>query len=809
MNNQPFTLYVLHSSHTDVGYTDTQEKMKNHHIGFIREAVRLIQKEPEFKWNCESYWCVEQFLAVADEKEKQAFIKAVHSGNIGLSASYLNLTDLVPEYVHDGMMEACRQQRGALGMTAQSAMTADINGYSWGMADILARHGVTRLMSSIHTHHGYHPLFRKQTAFWWQSPKGNRVLVWNGDHYNLGNELGIADTPWFEYTLVDGMSGENMGAEEKAIKRIRAYVDTIQDEGYEWDFAPVCVSSYMTDNAPPSLRVLDFIRRYNAGGHGIFLKMATLDEFFEKLEASAPENGFPTYSGDWTDWWADGVASTPADVIQYRAAARSFHIAQKMQGERWRADAALYRAALYHLMFYGEHTWGYSSSITEPYHPQVNNLDQWKRLYALKANEAATILRESLQAHWGETAVSAQGELAFRAVNPHDIPVQDTLVLDVEHFYGHTHFEIVDQKTGNTVPFQLGRYSRGPEICIWLEMAPKEEKTFVLRELEKPRLPSAGLCAPMGIEGVNDLYGRVCKDLQEGGSATAQGVENAYFHIVFTPDKGITSLYDKTNRRELVAQDRHYGAFTPIYEVTPLRMGEDYLYVRRNMGRNRKAYRTRRSEGRLRDVRVLENGPVYSRVLLEYEMEGVQSCGALLTAYKLAPRLDIDLRLHKDSVWEPENVYLSLPFEGEETWIDKAGARLRPRVDQLPGTCVDFYAVQNAVVFDSDHPVVVTCPDTPLIWMGSLREHPIRLMGEGAPNHDETYAWVMNNFWETNFKASLGGFYQFHFGLEIAKEAGTEQAFEMAEARNEGVLQFYLFGDPQSGEEKTDALSGD
>lgn len=110
-------------------------------------------------------------------------------------------------------------------------MTADVNGYSWGFADILAQQGVTRLMSSIHTHHGYHPLFRKQTPFYWESPKGHRILCWNGDHYNLGNELGIAQAAWFEYTLQDGMSFEPLPDFEKAVRRIDAYAETLQAQG--------------------------------------------------------------------------------------------------------------------------------------------------------------------------------------------------------------------------------------------------------------------------------------------------------------------------------------------------------------------------------------------------------------------------------------------------------------------------------------------------------------------------------------------------------------------------------------------------
>jgi hypothetical protein len=796
-----FTLYLLHSSHTDIGYTDTQEKMKAHHIAFIREVLEIIKKEPRFKWNCENYWCVEQFLAAASEEERQAFVNGVSRGNIGLSASYLNLTDIVPEYVHRDIMNACRAERERLHLKAESAMTADINGYSWGFADILAEQGVKNLMSCIHTHHGYHPLFRKQTPFWWESPKGNKLLAWNGEHYNLGNELGIAQTPWFEYTLQDGMTLANLSGYEKAVARIHAYVDTICEQGYEYPFAPVSLSGCMTDNSPPSIKILEFADRFNAGDTEIELRMSTLDEFFAAVNEAGRE--IPTYRGDWTDWWADGVASTPADLLQYRSAARSYHTAQKLDGSHLLAPEEMYRTALYNLMFYGEHTWGYSSSITEPYHPQVNNLEQWKRLYALKACEAAEILRGKIQAYYGETAVSLQKQLKFRAVNPHNVPVEDMLEIDLEHFYGYEHFEVLEEGTQETVPFQLGHYSRGPKMCIWLRLAPQETKTFILRELAKAKLPSAGLCAETGIEGVNDLYRRVKRDLEQGGCVSIQGMENEFFSIKFLPEKGIASIFDKKHSRELLVPERPYAAFTPIYEVTPRRVGEDYLYVRRNLGRNRKAFRTHRSVGELYDVIILENGALYSRAELKYRMEGVRECSLILTAYKKMPKLDVEFRLHKDSVWEPENVYLSLPFAGGETYIDKAGAILRPRIDQLPGTCVDFYAVQNGVVFTEERQqVIVTCPDTPLIAMGPLEAHPIRLMGEEVYNGDEVYSWVMNNFWETNFKAELGGFYQFHYELALNDASEIEAAFRKAEAMNEGILQFYLFENEKFENEK-------
>ncbi|MGA7204385.1 MAG: hypothetical protein WBX27_07130 [Specibacter sp.] len=797
-----FTLYVIHTTHTDIGYTDTQEKVKSHHIAFIRETLDLVEREPRFRWNCEGYWAVQEFLKVADDGERDRFVKAVNDGHIGLSASYFNLTDLIPGFVHNRIMDQAKAERDALGLSAVSALTADVNGYSWGFADILARQGVKHLMSNIHTHHGYYPLGRKQKAFWWESPLGEKVLAWSGDHYMLGNELGIAGTPAYEYVLRNGVAGARIDNHELSVRRIVEYVDSLRDGGYELPFSPVSVCSYTTDNASPSLKTVEFCERFNAENHGIELKLATLDEFFDAVTASGAD--IPTHRGDWTDWWADGMASTPAEVTQYRAAARSLHLAAKLDPREQLAKPGDYASAYANLMFYGEHTWGHSSSITEPFHPQVNNLDQWKRLYALKASESATIVRESIQAHFGETAPSAQRELSFRAVNPHDRPVSEMVVFDVEHFYGHEHFDIVNAATGQSVPFQMGRQSRGPAVCVWTDFKPKEVVNYVLREVPAPRTLLTSLRATAGTDGVEDLNWHVEEKRGAGGVATTREIDNDFLTIRYLVGEGVTSVYDKKNHRELIADGRPYGAFTPIYEVTPPRMGEDYANARRKLGRNRKAARTLRCVGKLVDVQVHEDGPLYSRVELSYQIDGAQDCAVILTAYKSAAKLDIDLRLHKTSVWEPENLYLSLPFVADESYIDKAGAIMRPRIDQLPGTCVDFYAVQNAVVFHSAAPVVLVCADAPLVTMGSLEEGPVRVMGEGVPNVDEVYSWVMNNYWETNFKASLGGFHQFHYELAVLEACPVEDAFEIAESMNEGVLQFCIF----EGEPLTDALEG-
>ncbi len=262
-------------------------------------------------------------------------------------------------------------------------------------------------------------------------------------------------------------------------------------------------------------------------------------------------------------------------------------------------------------------------------------------------------------------------------------------------------------------------------------------------------------------------------------------------------DRGITSVYDRRQGRELIT-DPDETAFEPIYEITPIRT--DPCTERRRMGRNRKAPHTQWDFGRLVDAQVQESGPVLSRVLLTYQLAGSKSTELILTAYHDIPRLDVDLRLHKESCVEPENLYLALPFAREDAvlYADKTGCILRPRIDQIPGTCTEYYETQNGIAWtDKNSARLIELPDAPRISMGTLLPHDIRLAGDPLQkNTDKVYSWVMNNFWETNFKASLGGFHQFHYALRLLPSPDPEAAFAAARADNMGVLCFPSFDVP-------------
>ena len=383
----------------------------------------------------------------------------------------------------------------------------------------------------------------------------------------------------------------------------------------------------------------------------------------------------------------------------------------------------------------------------------------------------------------------------IQVLNPTPQKITTVARTELQLLYSHKHFILVDEQTGKEVPYQLTAGPRGNEFNIPVTLEGYEKKSFAVREVDPPALTSSGLYANYGAEKIRDFAFDLYKD--PDWICTPFEMVTPYFSIHYEIGKGITSIYDRKHDYELMNSQTE-SAFQPIYEVTPVTT--DAHEERRRMGRNRKNMHTLRDFGKLTNVTVNDCGDVLMRVTLTYEVKGSLSTELILTAYRGTAKVDVDYRLHKESRIEPENVYLALPFAQSSStlYADKAGCILRPRIDQLPGACVDFYELQNAVAWvKEDHTVMVELPDAPMIAMGGLEPHAIRLMGDPlCKNTDPVYAWVMNNYWETNFKADLGGFHQYHYALRIVDSTDVKECFSIAAADNTELLAFTSFDVP-------------
>ncbi|KAF9129636.1 hypothetical protein BGX30_013870, partial [Mortierella sp. GBA39] len=212
-----------------------------------------------------------------------------------------------------------------------------------------------------------------------------------------------------------------------------------------------------------------------------------------------------------------------------------------------------------------------------------------------------------------------------------------------------------------------------------------------------------------------------------------QGTTTTNTRLIGADQVGIHSWFNKELDTEMLRSGNPYGAFTPIYEVTRPADETDASQVwstRARMGRNRKGLHAERSAGRITSVRTVENGPLYATVEITYQLNGLSYFALFLRVHANRNRVDVSARFHKDSVWSPENVYLSLPFTSGDTlrdtlYADKPGGLVRPWKDQIPGTCLDYACVQEGIAWQDDRSsLLLASPDTPLMQWGPLDSEP-------------------------------------------------------------------------------------
>ena len=64
--------------------------------------------------------------------------------------------------------------------------------------------------------------------------------------------------------------------------------------------------------------------------------------------------------------------------------------------------------------------------------------------------------------------------------------------------------------------------------------------------------------------------------------------------------------------------------------------------------------------------------------------------------------------------------------------------------------------------------MAVAMKDSPLLQLGPLEFRKNRVLHDPDQPHPDKalpYAWLMTNYWETNFAAGLGGFHAFRFSV--------------------------------------------
>jgi hypothetical protein len=142
--------------------------------------------------------------------------------------------------------------------------------------------------------------------------------------------------------------------------------------------------------------------------------------------------------------------------------------------------------------------------------------------------------------------------------------------------------------------------------------------------------------------------------------------------------------------------------------------------------------------------------------------------------WKQAPRARLTLRLHRLASEDPEILYASfrLPCEGVLPRLSCGGLPFRPFLEQLPGSCRDYFAIDGWAHYATvEGDWLWVSRDAPLMTLGGPQVWTRRQ--DPPPEAHRLLAMLFNNFWYTNFAADEHGVMEFQFDLVWRERSDT------------------------------------
>ena len=699
-------VFVVPTIHTDIGYTDWQERVRARHANNGMQALALAEKYPCFNGDLETVWQFDCFLQAHPEKAEAAF-KRLREGRLGLSAFYGNmLTGLCSHEALNRATLSARDLANQGGFDFTSVILDDVPSAIGSLPTVLASAGIKYFIEGVNSYRAPYATKGLRNPFYWEGPDGSRVLSHIAPGY--------------------GMAGGFLSSLDQAAATLPGLLEEHDTPDYPYD--AVLINGASGDNGAVPASLPQVVEQWNAQWEYPKLILGRPEDFFRYVERNFAAR-IPVLKTDFGSWWEDGAASSALETALCRRAEERAVSAEMLHSLAAVLGAADYPKADFeelwrNVLLYEEHTWGAWCSVSQPQSEQT--VMQWgvKSSFARKADADSRRL-----------LVSGMTSLAALA------PAADLLVFN---------------------PLAWAR-----KDVVVTESAGAVQDLATKRELPCQALPEGGACfiAP-------DLPAVGYRSYRQSASAGpfdnavrfAEGqMENEFYRVSLDRQTGaLRSILDKETGRELADPQSEYGLGEMIY----VSGGEGSSAMHPggpppNLAVHRpQAVRVRQT-----------NGPVFGELETQAQGEKLPSIILRVRLYHGLKRIDINCEFDKQETYAKEALYIAFPFAldlaGGGLWLEYPDAITQPLKDQNSTSCRGWYAVQRWLAASDGQATVVLSPlDTPLVALGGMTGSawPRQLTLKRA----HVFAYVMNNYWDTNYKASQGGRYLFRFSLTSA-----------------------------------------
>jgi Glycosyl hydrolases family 38 N-terminal domain len=788
-------VFLVHHSHLDIGYTDPQNLVLGHHLRYLDAVLDLAAATDEwpesarFRWNVETTWPLERWLAVRPRAARDELLRRVRQGRVEVCA--LPYSMHTEAYSIDELARTLRfadALRDDHGVEIVTAMQTDVPGAVPGLATLLTEAGV-RYLAVAHNYAGrsvpyLHDGQDLQRPFWWRASTGGRLLVWmtdspHGIAYMEGNLLGLAESADVaeellpEYLAALAEKPYPYSAEHEWLGLLPGF--EVTRKPYPYDVLHVRVQSVIADNAPPSLGPAEVVRAWNERWASPELRLATNREFFEVAEARLGGQ-LDEWQGEWADWWADGIGSAARAVGANRRAqgairtAQTLHtLADRLAEEETTWSEEIDRA--YNAMgLFDEHTWGSGNPWSDELEQFESGALQWQRKVAFgqDAHDRVEALVESGAERLAHVFAAPSEALASVLVVNGGGRARTDLVrvfvpagrapIDVS-------FEVVTLE-GERIPFLLepqahARFRPGGR---WL--------SFVARDV-----PACGWARYDLVRGTGPSAAR-----EPSSAVLDDGVLRAELDV----DQGaVASLVDVASGRELVDGAGAFAFNGYVYDRYATAPRFNHLSSR--VPAAARWMLGSRSLARHGTIVERTANDLWEQITFRLTADG---CAFLESSYRLVRglgRLDIANRLQKHATDDKESVYFTFPFalDGPRVEWEVTGGVAGEGRPHVPGSARHMRAIRHWALLSDVGGARASWAtlEAPLVQLGNIHL-PYRPFPPTVPAHEASRAtvvsWAMNNLWDTNFPPAQGGETVFRYA--VAPAAGRTDALALGSA---------------------------
>ena len=721
-SGKKWTIFVVPHEHLDVGYTDFQAKVGEVHSREIDETAELVDKYAGFQFSLDGAWEAEQFLHSRSEADKEKLYRMVQEGKIHVPSQYASLLTGFPtaetliRSLYWGY--AFNQEHGG---AWDYANITDVPSYSWSYASILSEAGMKYLIAGSDNYRGPVLLLghlHEKSPFWWEGPDGGKVLMWYSRHYH--QMLTLFGLPPQVAAGHDALPIFLQMYNSPSYKAHSVLLYGTQVENTDlFPQQAALVSEWKKIYAYPQLEYSDF-------AHAVS----------EIVKESG--DAIPTYRGDGGPYWEDGIAGDAAYAVLERAnetralSAEKFSTLSTLINPKFSPDQGELHDLWKDMVLMDEHTWGDSRSITAPESRQAVEQLAVKDAFAVHAHELIDdILERSLGVIADLVSDPPHTLLVFNGLNWKRNALVD---LDLDHGW-----EIVDKSAQTAVlyetvsDFKLYRRVR----FLATDVPALGYKAYELRQgKEKPA---------------------------ETATLNGEVVENSYYRLTLDPESGaVKSIYDKNLGREMVDSS------------SPYRFGQ-YLYV---TGADELPNRLVQYRA-VSPVPGLAVHPAGGGKLVSIVRAPFGTVAKLQSSGVNTPKIETEIMLfdgekkiefinhvHKQEVSSKEGVYFAFPFamEHPEFQYEVQNGVVDPARDMLPGAGLEWFSVQHwAAVQDGSAGAAILPLDASLVTLGDIARGvwPTEF-GKRRPT---LFSYLMNNYWDTNYRGAQGGDFTFRYVL--------------------------------------------